>query len=465
MGIPWMNPFPLFLVVFWGFGGLEAPAEAQDVHCYEVFDEATGSCRSLLGDGVAVQDCCLNHAYAFQEGEGAPCRACRSAKWSEWSAWSSCSVSCTEGVQQRRRTCYGQNKGTCLEGSRERERKSCSLRDCCPVDGGWSAWSAWSSCSVTCLRGFEIRRRTCTNPPPVCGGTCQGSTEERRPCDTQQNCPTHGNWGNWGNWEACPATCTPEGSGPKPRQQRRRLCNNPPPSTSPPGTPCQGRDRDHQDCMGLPYCPRDGNWGSWTPSSPCSVTCGVGRVVEKRQCNNPEPKYGGRHCPGQDTRNHICNTGVPCPVNGQWAEWSSWSKCQRLGANFKINCEDIDGMQSRTRLCTGKAHSGNHCVGDRIEMRSCYDVNLCLLDGTWTDWSPWSLCEPACGPNPVKTRVRECKPTYDNYPKQVEGQNGEMHDVGFWGTPIAKCQPLEGQKVKVVQKAPCLNVPPCEGLP
>ncbi|KAH0628926.1 hypothetical protein JD844_010569 [Phrynosoma platyrhinos] len=234
----------------------------------------------------------------------------------------------------------------------------------------------------------------------------------------------------------------------------------------------------------------DGNWGSWSPSGPCSVTCGIGRVVEKRQCNNPEPKYGGRNCPGQDTRNNICNTGVPCPVklhvimtlfesvlmlasghlkgenaavNGQWREWSSWSKCERLGANFKINCEDIAGMQSRTRLCTGRAHNGKNCIGDRIEMRSCYDVSFCMLAGTWTDWSPWSLCEPSCGPNPVKTRVRECKPTYANYPKQVEGQNGELHDVGFWGKPIPQCQPLEGQKFKVEQKAPCLNVPPCEG--
>ncbi|XP_061485311.1 properdin-like [Rhineura floridana] len=255
--------------------------------------------------------------YGFQLGRNAPCQACQVAEWSGWSPWGACSISCREGVQRRSRTCHGRaSGGTCQEGSRQWEMQTCSLMACCPVVGGWSAWNAWSACSVTCLRGLQTRERTCTNPVPDCGGTCLGSSTETLPCDTQQICPTHGNWGSWGNWEACPSTCIPEGSAPKPRQQRRRQCNSPPPSRDPLGNRCQGDDQEHRLCSGLPSCPQDGNWGSWKPSSSCSVTCGVGRVVEKRLCDNPAPKHGGRGCLGPDTRSHTCNTKVPCPDSG-----------------------------------------------------------------------------------------------------------------------------------------------------
>lgn len=38
-----------------------------------------------------------------------------------------------------------------------------------------------------------------------------------------------------------------------------------------------------------------------------------------------------------------------------------------------------------------------------------------------------------------------------------------VRDVYFWGTPVPKCEPLQGQRLKVVERAPCVNVPPCEG--
>uniref|UniRef100_A0A6J0U262 Properdin n=1 Tax=Pogona vitticeps TaxID=103695 RepID=A0A6J0U262_9SAUR len=460
MAVPWANLFPFLLVVFWCSGHLETLAE--DVLCYEKFDDTTGTCSDLLGGGVRLEDCCLNRQYGFRQAVGGQCRACRAAKWSEWSPWSPCSVSCTEGVQRRSRMCQGVNEGDCVEGKREWEMRSCLLQDCCPVPGGWSAWSAWSHCSVTCLKGVQTRKRTCTSPAPVCGGTCEGNGEERQPCDTRQICPTHGNWGNWGNWESCPATCTLEGSGQKPQKRRRRLCNNPSPSTAPPGNHCQGSDLDHQECVGLPYCPQNGNWGSWKVTSPCSVTCGVGRVVEKRQCDNPAPKHGGMKCQGEDVRHRPCVTGQPCPVDGRWLAWSNWGKCEWLGLGTGIHCQEIPGLQSRRRRCVGKAHNGKSCDGKISESRTCYNIEFCSLPGSWSNWSPWSLCEPPCGPNPVKTRQRDCKPQYPNYPMMVEGENGVMQDVHFWGRPLPSCEKLQGQSLKVEERAPCLNVPPCE---
>nr|XP_028568465.1 properdin isoform X1 [Podarcis muralis] len=456
--------FWLLVVVSWWFGVLKAPAGAQNVFCYGAFDVTSGKCNDLLGEGVAQDDCCLNHQYSFQLDRNGPCQACQAAHWSDWSPWSPCSVSCREGVQRRNRTCRGRNgpAGFCQASTRQWEMQACSLMACCPRVGGWSAWAAWSPCSVTCLRGLQTRKRTCTNPAPDCGGSCLGDGAEQRSCDTNLICPTHGNWGNWGNWEPCPATCIPEGSGPQPRQQRRRHCNSPPPSRDPPGNPCPGADQDYRSCSGLPFCPQDGSWGSWKPTGSCSVTCGVGRTVEKRLCDSPAPKHGGKFCPGPDTHTDTCNTRTPCPVDGRWREWSEWSVCENKASNIRIACDELTGLQRRTRTCVGRAHEGKRCVGPTMDIRSCYNVQLCSLKGAWTEWSPWGLCNPPCGEKPMKSRKRECKAIYPNYPMTVEGENGKVLNVSFWGHPRPNCQPLDGQGLVVEEQAPCQNVPPCE---
>jgi hypothetical protein len=43
-------------------------------------------------------------------------------------------------------------------------------------------------------------------------------------------------------------------------------------------------------------CLVDGNYGNWSLNSLCSVTCDEGFGTWTRECNNPEPKYGGRNC-------------------------------------------------------------------------------------------------------------------------------------------------------------------------
>ncbi|XP_060108215.1 properdin [Heteronotia binoei] len=460
MMLSWLNQVPLLLAVAWGLGGLETPAEAS--LCYEIFDDTSGSCQQLLADGISKEDCCLNHQYGFRLHKDAPCEACHRAAWNEWSPWTPCSVSCGEGTQQRSQACYGQ--GDCGDqGPRRWELKPCGLDACCPVMGGWSEWGPWGPCSVTCLKGVQTRERTCTNPAPVCGGTCPGNNIETRSCDTQQVCPTHGNWGSWEPWGACSATCISEGSGVKPSKQRRRQCNNPAPSISPPGDYCPGNDREFQECAGLPFCPQHGNWGNWKPLGDCSVTCAVGRQLEKRLCDSPAPKHGGQSCHGSDTRSFGCNTRVPCPVDGHWSEWTEWGPCTRHTFAGKIECRPIFGLQSRSRKCIDRAHDGKPCAGARSDMRNCYNINMCILDGTWTDWSPWSLCEPPCGESPMRSRKRECEPIYPDYPMDVQGieGSGKMLNTSFSGKPWPKCDPLEGQRLRLVEKAPCQNVLPC----
>lgn len=426
----------------------------DDVLCFAEVDERTGECEDYLGEGVPDLDCCLNIKYGYKANEGAPCVACRPAKWSQWSEWSGCTVSCLEGVQERRRICIGQ--GDC-EGSSV-EVQSCSLQDCCPQAGGWSQWSQWSQCSVTCKVGQKQRTRECNNPPPSCGGNCIGPRIETETCDTQQICPTHGSWGNWGGWNQCSSSCAKEGSGSLPVQARFRECNDPSPSTNPPGRPCEGNRQDTRDCQGLPFCPVDGAWGAWQDNSVCSVTCGVGRIGQKRVCNNPAPRHGGKNCVGPSVRQRICNTKKPCPTDGHWSQWTEWSKCERLEKEV-IRCKQRVGNQYRNRKCEGESHDGTWCEGSRRDSRACYYIEGCTVDGSWTEWSAWGLCSSPCGKS-EKTRTRECSPIYPPYPDIVEGAT-KVVEVFFSGNPKPKCDPIDGESLKLVEKTECKNVPEC----
>ncbi|KAM4697187.1 properdin-like [Rhinophrynus dorsalis] len=429
-------------------------SESDSVECYSDFDEVTGGCTDHLGGGVTQEDCCRNIKYSFKPDAQSPCQACRPAKWSSWSPWGPCTVSCLEGVQSRQRFCTGQGKCT---GNRV-EVQACVLQDCCPENGGWSLWAPWSQCSATCGTGTRQRVRDCNNPVPICSGKCSGSPTETGSCDTQQVCPTHGNWGNWGPWNDCSSSCATEGSRVLPTQSRQRVCNNPFPSTNPPGNPCEGESKETRDCTSLPLCPVPGGWGAWQKASDCTATCGIGVVRERRVCDNPSPRHGGRYCEGPATRHFICNTKVDCPVDGEWSEWQQWSPCSRIGD--AIDCTKRVGTQQRLRSCTGKAHGGEPCAGSYRDHRYCYSLNWCRLNGTWSEWSEWGLCSPTCGKSERK-RQRVCKPVYPDYPKTTITQSKVEVDVTFSGNSIPICEPIGKERKKVEEKTECKNVKEC----
>ncbi|XP_066975751.1 uncharacterized protein [Macrobrachium rosenbergii] len=56
--------------------------------------------------------------------------------------------------------------------------------------------------------------------------------------------------------------------------------------------------------------PLHGEWSEWSPMS-CSVTCGGGVAVQKRNCTEPLPSRFGRHCVGPANKTIKCNT-QPC---------------------------------------------------------------------------------------------------------------------------------------------------------
>ncbi|KAI8487892.1 hypothetical protein Bbelb_343400 [Branchiostoma belcheri] len=232
------------------------------------------------------------------------------------------------------------------------------------VNGGWTIWGAWTGCSVTCGVGTETRDRTCTNPAPENGGAeCDGSAQESRSCDTGLSCPVDGGWSSWGEWSSCSVTC---GYG---SQSRSRTCTNPAPAYG--GADCAGSAQETRQCN-AGSCPVNGGWTIWGAWTGCSVTCGVGTETRDRTCTNPAPENGGAECDGSAQETRSCDTGLSCPVDGDWSDWDQWSNCS-------VTCGV--GTETRDRTCTNPApvNGGVDCDGSAQETRSC-DTGLSCPD-------------------------------------------------------------------------------------
>ncbi|XP_074654579.1 SCO-spondin-like [Tubulanus polymorphus] len=298
----------------------------------------------------------------------------------EWQTWSACSVSCANGTQTRNRTCEPPRyNGTECSGVKQ-EQQPCKLREC-PVNGEWEPWSSWDPCSHTCGNGTKTRTRKCYGQAHG-GEACPGSNTDTAFCYIR-SCAIDGVWLNWGDWSQCSATC-----GNRTRY-RTRQCDGPYFG----GNACPGNDTDTEECE-LVNCPIDGVWNEWGSWDQCSVSCGNGTQARSRQCNGPF--YGGAQCPGDETDQQSCNTH-PCPVDGEWEQWKSWSQCSEQCAG---------GSQTRLRVCHGKANGGDDCVGNATEHRVC-NLHPCPVDGIFESWSLWQSCTVTCGGG-TRTRNRTC---------------------------------------------------------
>lgn len=388
--------------------------------------------------------------------------------WSSWFGWSHCSA-----------TCIAKSDGDVIIPSRVRHRscsnpspsentsppgngcpgdvlqvQHCSELPNCAEDGSWGAWSPFRPCSVSCGVGLQLSERKCDSPAPRYGGkVCEGPSTQSKICESP--CPVDGFWSGWSSWGECSGSCIPQGRAI--RRTRQRSCSNPAPSSNPPGQNCQGDSHQTENCDHLPFCPVNGSWGSWSPFSSCPVTCGLGLQVSVRRCDSPSPQHGGSPCLGEARQTKICSTKLHCPVDGVWSEWSEWSECKYPGGR-DIRCRKTYGSHSRVRECLHRAHNGSICEGDNLtERRVCYYIKDCNMNGHWEAWTPWSLCDPPCGENSVRSRKRICKPDYTGYnlypPRSSE-------KASFYGTPKVNCGPLPiGEQQD--QSQPCINVPPC----
>lgn len=226
-----------------------------------------------------------------------------------------------------------------------------------------------------------------------------------------------GAWTSWSHWSSCSLTC---GTG---TVSRHRSCTNPAPKYG--GHSCSGSSTDtkHVTCH-TSHCPRNGHWGSWGSYSECSKTCGGGHKTRHRSCNHPTPAYGGNSCHGSSSYSSTCNSN-PCPVDGGFSSWSSWSSCSRT-------C--LVGVKHRTRTCTSPApaHGGKSCSGTLTESKSC-DAGACPV------WSSWfnGQCSVSCG-NGTMDRIRHCSSGHDeDCPgtafENVHCNSGPCPIDGTWG--------------------------------
>ncbi|XP_071960895.1 adhesion G protein-coupled receptor B1-like [Antedon mediterranea] len=231
------------------------------------------------------------------------------------------------------------------------------------VIGELDVWSEWSTCSKTCSVGIRSRSRNSCGDNVVYNETTTCLEIEQEDCEEVQNCPVNGDWGDWQPYSACSATC-----GTDAFRSRDRVCDNPPAQYG--GESCYGESRSTRNC-GFEPCPIDGGWGEWSSWTGCSKTCGTGKSVRKRSCNNPKPKYNGLSCNGESTGKRTC-TMDPCFKIRDWTEWSKWSHCSDCVMYSK---------QRRTRQCPipedGKSFK---CDGLAIEYHKCESEADCIIE-------------------------------------------------------------------------------------
>ncbi|XP_029988074.1 hemicentin-1 [Sphaeramia orbicularis] len=194
-------------------------------------------------------------------------------------------------------------------------------------------------------------------------------------------------------------------------QKRLRQCNNPLPANG--GRHCVGSHTETRSCHGKP-CPVDGNWSEWSLWEECSRTCGQGNRTRVRTCSNPPAQHGGRPCEGRAVEVIMCSVR-PCPVAGNWGSWLPWSPCSETCGK---------GMQSRIRLCNNPppAFDGPHCEGTDTQTQVCKE-RPCPVDGKWSSWVSWGACSVSCGGG-TRQRTRLCaNPAPMHGGRQCEGND------------------------------------------
>ncbi|XP_037393266.1 SCO-spondin [Pygocentrus nattereri] len=309
----------------------------------------------------------------------------------------------------------------------------------CNVNGGWSVWTPWSVCSVTCGAGLQSRYRFCSSPERAGNGLpCLGPDRQDQVC-VLSPCSRDGGWSEWTSWTDCTKSC---GGGVR---SRRRECDRP--ATEREGDFCEGLKTELIACNMDP-CPVSpcsavpgSVFSSCGPSCPrtcddlahCEWRCEAGcyctdgkvlsvnntACIEKEQCPCLNLNTGQRvdpedTVPSPDSCNNCTCTGGqlncsndPCPVEGGWCEWSSWTPCSKTcGAEWV--------SRYRSCACPEPKAGGAACpdqqeehggLGVQIQRQQCPSITFCPVHGSWGLWSTWSECDACAG---VSVRKREC---------------------------------------------------------
>ncbi len=96
----------------------------------------------------------------------------------------------------------------------------------------------------------------------------------------------------------------------------------------------------------FPHYPVNGGWADWSSWGSCSVTCGTGTRNRTRTCTNPAPQHGGNNCARDNTENKPCSCPA-CPgrtaLCQQFVQGSSTKNFRdELKMDWRPLCVDLD---------------------------------------------------------------------------------------------------------------------------
>ncbi|XP_015171826.1 PREDICTED: spondin-1 [Polistes dominula] len=258
----------------------------------------------------------------------------------DWSEWSECSSTCGIGIKMKTRKFKDHmgRKFCPLVSLVEKDKcmgPPCLTTEIIDPDCKVTEWSDWSPCSASCGKGVKLRTRLLLVDPTM-QEHCSSRVEllQQRHCLIQADCtfdmatakvvcmenadigPCRGYFKRWA-FEPRKLMCVPFGYGGCRGNRNNFLtfeeCTQ---TCDVVRAVLSGENPKQTATITQPRAnlsnltPVDCELSEWSPWSPCSVTCGTGRVVSYRTIKR-EAENGGRACPKKLQKRSRCQL-APC---------------------------------------------------------------------------------------------------------------------------------------------------------